>query len=97
MSIKQGGAKNPINPAIPYFGYVTLVDRSSMEDNDIIAGYVCSSVFGSEAGITLAVMFKVRSSATTKPEILAAVEIIPIQNLFQVMVHFFTFLRKFSL
>ena len=81
----------------PYFRYVSLVNLPSMEDNDLIAGYVCISVFGSIAGITLAVMFEVRSSTTTKPEILAAVEIIPVQNSLQVMVHFLTFWRKFSL
>ena len=68
-----------------------------MEDNDIIAGYVGISVFGSITGITLAVMFEVRSSTTTKPEILAAVEIIPVKNPLQVIVSFFTFWGKFSL
>ena len=68
-----------------------------MEDNDIIAGYVGISVFGSITGITLAVMFEVRSSTTTKPEILAAVEIIPVKNPLKVIVRFFTFWGKFSL
>ena len=68
-----------------------------MKDNGIKAGYVCISVFGSIAGVTLAVMFEVRSPTTTKPEILAAVEIIPVKNSLQVMVYFFTYGRQILL
>ena len=80
---------------VPYFWYVSLDNLSSMEDNGIKAGYVCISVFGSIAGVTLAVMFEVRSPTTTKPEILAAIEIIPVKNSLQVMVYFFTYGRQF--
>ena len=80
---------------VPYFWYVSLDNLSSMEDNGIKAGKVCISVFGSIAGITLAVMFEVRSPTTAKSEILAAVEIIPVKNSLQVMVYFFTYGRQF--